>query len=1032
MNYDIIKTTLLDIIKEAKNLPESELEIVPGSKVSVKKGRAKEFDVNAYYYFEHEHNVSITDNMDYVTDVYQMLEQEVLDEKNEYYQSKAYDIFSVNREDIARLDALNKSLESIKSNYEKLSSASISLQNKLSGTDYALWKEKFDKINTDINELAYNKSIIESEILNIKKNVNENFIKAIHEQMALIESNFRNTRNGTNVSYAINGESILTSDLEEYNSLIGLLKIMNSINEQDKIISYNGVICINEYQLSDVEVLFNKTNLFQKLNKPKAEVVQKKPNEELVASIVKELRNIEDRTKKDKKKTVNASNDKKIGVSYIQEYENLLKILKILQKADDSKWKLTSIWDVAYTLGEDRSEFLKLARDTKFFYNYNPDTKKIVDNEKVILELKDYLRILEQKMNQYHGVSNIPSRQANDGTIVLKDDLNEYNTILEIVSLLKKEQTHLVNVWNIGNVSLENVSKFKNLVNRTKYFGDKTPKIEANEVELKNIKMEIAKLVQKAKENKKDTIEINGLTLESSDLDKYKLLVQKYSYLEAAKESDHLVSVGSVEVNENHVSKYLDVVKKLENLEQNIEAPIIGEQAPIKPEEPVIQIGDNVNKAEEGQDIDRGPTGLMPYVAPVESLVPIDAERINNPNSSGNSSLRKKVTSVRKAAKKSLKYIKENWKKIVAIGLCLGIASFVLLELAPIIIYANSCNALALPGLAGFFNTLSSAVASISGIHFLNGAWITSTGTIINMGAASSKALVATISSLAALGVVGGSFIAAHKIWKKEDMEKLPDPQIQKSAIQKIKDLSRSLKEKSKEFAFGLIKNADPNLELNQQATITSIEQAANTEYKAEQQEELLIQQLELNDKDAVEEEKETMVKKRIEDRVAKLNNLQEVPYENDYVAPQSSSSLDIPLSDTSHPVIEIPSDEEILESITDKKLVLAQTDQYFENKKVGTHSKSYRDAVFETTGIDLDDYDIDEQKEIVQARSDVAHSMNLSKSDLIGQMSSKIRILQDMVDSGLLPSMELEKARIDIDTLNDRIAKLHGNERGK
>lgn len=1015
MNYEIIKTTLLDIIKEAKNLPESELEIVPGSKVFVKKGRAKEFDVNAYYYFEHEHNVFITDNMDYVTDVYQMLEQEVLDDNNDYYQSQAYDIFNVNREDITRLDALNKSLETIKSNYEKLSSASISLQNKLSETDYTLWKEKFDKINTDINELAYNKNIIEHEILNIKKKVNENFIKTIHEQMALIESNFRNTRNGTNVSYAINGESILTSDLEEYNSLIGLLKIISSVNEQDKIISYQGVICINENQLSDVEVLFNKTNLFQKLNKPKVEVVPKKPNEELIASIVEELRNIEDKTKKEKKKTVSASNDKKIGAFYIQEYENLLKVLKILHKADDSKWELTSMWGMAYILGEDRSEFEKLARDTEFFNPYNPDTKKVTDNEKVILELKEYLRTLEQKMNHYHGVSNIPSRQTNDGTIVLKEDLNEYNTILEILSLLENDRTHLVNVWNIGNVSFENISKFKNLVNRTRYFGDKTPKIEANEIELKNIKMEIAKLFQKAKETGKDTIEINGLILESSDLDKYKLLVQKYSYLEAAKESEDLVSVGSVKVDENHVSKYLEVVKKLENLEQNIEAPIIGEEAPLTEEEPVIQNSTQLGSDTKELEIDRGPTGLMPYVAPVESLTPYQTKKEEEPvsaptltsNSKDEVKPRKKVVSVRKLANDSLRYIKENWKKIVAIGLCLGIASLTLTELAPIIIYANSCNALALPGLAGFFNSLSSLVASFSNIHFLNGAWITSTGTIINLGAASSKSLAATIIALSGLGIVGGSFAIASKILKSEHTDKLPNPKEQHSVIDKLKKLARNLKR---------IEERTTNLEQNISAN-----------------EDDLFQEIEKNVEHKIEVEAEEATKKRIEERAAHLE--QEVPSVAPSVEFHNSNMTDEAQQEVkmeNKPVIEIPSDEEILETITDKKLVLAQTDQYIENKKSGINSKKYRDLVLETTGIDLNDYDINEQEGIVEARSDVAHSMNLSKSDLIEQISNKIRVLQNMIDEGLLPSLELDQARVDIDVLNNRIASLQKNERGK
>jgi len=44
MNYDIVKNTLLEIIKEAKNLPESELEVIPGTSIKVKKGKTLPID----------------------------------------------------------------------------------------------------------------------------------------------------------------------------------------------------------------------------------------------------------------------------------------------------------------------------------------------------------------------------------------------------------------------------------------------------------------------------------------------------------------------------------------------------------------------------------------------------------------------------------------------------------------------------------------------------------------------------------------------------------------------------------------------------------------------------------------------------------------------------------------------------------------------------------------------------------------------------------------------------------------------------
>ena len=41
MNEEMLKTSLLEMIKEADNLPESELEIVPGTRFRVKKRKSR-------------------------------------------------------------------------------------------------------------------------------------------------------------------------------------------------------------------------------------------------------------------------------------------------------------------------------------------------------------------------------------------------------------------------------------------------------------------------------------------------------------------------------------------------------------------------------------------------------------------------------------------------------------------------------------------------------------------------------------------------------------------------------------------------------------------------------------------------------------------------------------------------------------------------------------------------------------------------------------------------------------------------------
>ena len=120
MNYDLIKTVLLEIIKEAANLNPSELERVGNTNVYVKKGRTKEFDVRAYEYYEQKNNVIINENIDYITEVYEELKNEVREENNEYYDSKSYDLAQATSGEIARFNALVGSLNTINSNYEKI------------------------------------------------------------------------------------------------------------------------------------------------------------------------------------------------------------------------------------------------------------------------------------------------------------------------------------------------------------------------------------------------------------------------------------------------------------------------------------------------------------------------------------------------------------------------------------------------------------------------------------------------------------------------------------------------------------------------------------------------------------------------------------------------------------------------------------------------------------------------------------------------------------------------------------------------
>lgn len=818
MNYEIIKTTLLEMIKEAKNLPSNELVKIPNTNIFVKKGREKEFDVNAYYYFEYIHNQKITENTDYITDIYNTLNNEVLEENNEYNLSEAYSLYHTNETNIEHLNALNKSLETVNSNYQKLSSNLDELKNRLQGEDYEIWKEKFNKITDDIKTLGNNKNLIEIAIKNIKKEVNTNFLNSIQEAMANIERNFRNTKVGTSVSYALNGESVLSSDLEEYNSLIGLLKIMNSVDENKKIISYEGVICINEDQLNDTEILFNKVSILKNLKKEEKQ--PQKPNDDLINNITRELRRIEESSSK-AKKTKPALNGANIALKEYKEYTNLLDILKILNKANNSDLSLVNVWNTM-VLTEDREQIKNLLENTTFFKSSDPDREKRAQNEQVIKELNDYLRSLEAKMNQYNGVYNIPTRQTEDGTIVLKDDLIEYNSILGMKKILEQSDRDLVNIWNIANVSLKDAANFKKYANATRYYSNNVPKITGNDQEIEEIKKRLGAMIEEAKKHPEEPKANNGYVL-ANDEQEYQLLEEKYRYLEEAKASDNTISVNGVEIDAKHYNSYLELISKLEAKKNMTHTSNIIEGSESKKEE----------KKEEEKPVGLAPIGPKEIAVIEPNIEPQKPEAPEKPVIPPNS---KKVTSVRKCSKKTLAFVRENWKKIVAVGLCVGLTSVALPQLVPAMIYANSCNALALPYLSGFFNSLSTAISPLAGVSYLNGAWLTADGAIINLGASATKALASTLIAATNIGLIGGSLVTANYVLKDHD-NKLQSPKEKNNILNQIKELAKSLPEKAKSLGRDLISNAKEQELSEEELTFQEIEKNVNRKIEEEDEE---------------------------------------------------------------------------------------------------------------------------------------------------------------------------------------------------
>ncbi len=570
MNY---RTQLINMVNEARNLPASELDLVPGTSIYVKKGRVKEFESNAYFYCK-EINNDMVDEASYLEDVYKAIERAISLEAEEYYNAKATEIALANKDNVDKLDNLNASLINISANYEKLSKQFMELQNKAGSLD----KDRFNKVTDDLKKYAENRDHLYNKIIEIKNDVNANFVSAIKEQMEDIRNTFLTSPRGTEIGYGTNGLSILASDKPEYDSLIALLRLMNEVNNDEKIVAVNGVMCVNESQVGKAKELLGKTKAFGIVAQNKVKVA----NDKLISEIVAELRRIEGESEKayqnlkdPKFIAQEADNGKLILNGEFDNYNNLIKILRYLNSANavsDRNYSVVPVWGgLAYIQsGVEESVFLSLMRKTKPINKYDPKIKQIEKNNKLIAELEEYLRKMENDYNTYNGVTNIPTAITSNNTIVLEGAAEEYEYIYDIINILKDtENKELQDVFGIAFVSSENISRFKYLLGRTKKFSDAIPVPEENKTEIEKIKARLTELNNIAKEKAQADPNVklapNGVVLDS-DLPEYEALVEKLGCLENSKGSSKLVPVNGAMIDKDLADKYAEADKTLTDI----------------------------------------------------------------------------------------------------------------------------------------------------------------------------------------------------------------------------------------------------------------------------------------------------------------------------------------------------------------------------------------------------------------------------------------------------------------------------------
>lgn len=798
MNEEALKETLLDIMDEARNLDASELEVIPGTNILVKKGRVDEFKAYARFYFQLANHVPTVGNEDYLNIVFDSLKEEMVDAKKMAQEEKQEALYTVNKNEIERFNKLQNSLNTNRSDQDRYRKLLEELSKK-DITDTRVWQEITNLQNT-LATLRENEIILKNAMIDVKNKVNGEIKKVIEAEMATIRNAYLNAKRGTNTSFGLDNASILANDKETYDNLYILLKIIENVNEKDPIICINNTLCVNPHQEDAVKELLPKIDLLHIEMKSKKEEKIEKPNDKLIKDISKELERLKELIAK-------AKANKKEKATLEKEQEKLIRVLNYLNKANEQEFALTPIWDIAYVNGPDREAFINLIKTTSYFHGYDPDVKLMEENEKLIKDLKDYLTSLEDKVRNYQGINNIPLTKVNDA-IIMPEDKEEYENILAIINILTSSKDNLYKVSEGGNVSYQDLAKYKELISKTKYFAPKVSEEEkiANqnrEVE-KKIEAELTELIKRAK-NTPNALLAEGKEILASDLEEYNLLSEQYKMLKSVDANEALVEVNGALINAGKELEYRNLLDNL-NVLQTKRLSNETTVTPLANSEQRSDYKENSNEALVNQNTQEE------EVKPVSSSEPkeiVSTEKLQSNNQEQNlvepeedvvQSLldkglgaakkigeklgkRKAVKAIRKTKKKE--WWQKHKKQVILIGLLLIIVSMNLSTLVPAMIYANSCLAQAAPLLSGITGAINHSLASfVGGIG------------AINYNIAAGYTLQAMLVALGKIGVIGLSSFAVMKTLLAKKLEsvpdRLPDP-FKKDLIDKIKEFSHNV-----------------------------------------------------------------------------------------------------------------------------------------------------------------------------------------------------------------------------------------------
>lgn len=560
LTEDRLKNDLLTIIKEGKNLTNGFVEVRPG--IKVKAGREREFARLCDNYYEMVMNQSISNDTDTIAPVYESLSKLIEEETEEYYISKAADFVLETKGEVERFKNLIRSYNTVDNAYNLTIRNLNDLYLKRENTPE--WQQKVAELNSEVARLTENSSILTEQINVARKHVNESLIKYVEEQMQVIRNNFTSTTRDTDRAQTLDHSFVLANDQVEYDSLYRLsliLKHANEIEDFDKFVVIDDAMIVTEEQRDILtSTILPNIKLYGYIKAPeKKEVnVAINTNNSFIEKIEEALRKLDEMAKKDE-----------TALDVIEEKEKLEEILNILGKANVLNTKLKPIWGTAYVAVEDEQAFIQLANSSRLLRRLNPelagDIARREENKELIEKLYAYLDDLADKVTKQKGVANLPIKSTNtidDRAWVVNDrDEKEANRIIEIIKLLQKQEDDLIPTWG-ANVNASYLAQFKRLANATIYFSGKVPEIPENEAEIDRVREQLRDLIARAKGVDPSLLATNGLVL-ANDYELYKLLEEKYGYLDAAKASDNLIPVDGVLVDNKYITKYQDVNRKI-------------------------------------------------------------------------------------------------------------------------------------------------------------------------------------------------------------------------------------------------------------------------------------------------------------------------------------------------------------------------------------------------------------------------------------------------------------------------------------